>query len=124
VLNEPETIADPAQPVAVDRLKGDLAFRRLSFSYKPGVPVLKEVDVTIPAGTVCALVGPSGAGKTTFANLVPRFYDAVEGQLTIDGIDVRSMRFSDLRRNVALVSQDPVLFNDSIYHNLLLGRPD
>jgi subfamily B ATP-binding cassette protein MsbA len=124
VLSEPETIADPAHPAAVGRLKGDLAFRHLTFSYKPGVPVLKAVDVAIPAGTVCALVGPSGAGKTTFANLVPRFYDAVEGQLTIDGIDVRSMRFSDLRRNVALVSQDPVLFNDSIYHNLLLGRPD
>jgi len=124
VLSEPETIADPANPVPVGRLKGDLAFENLTFSYKSGVPVLKSVNVVIPAGTVCALVGPSGAGKTTFANLVPRFFDAVEGRLTIDGIDVRSMRFSDLRRNVALVSQDPVLFNDSIYHNLLLGRSD
>jgi subfamily B ATP-binding cassette protein MsbA len=124
VLQEPETISDPEQPVTVDRLKGDIAFHHVTFSYKPGVPVLSAVEVAIPAGTVCALVGPSGAGKTTFANLVPRFYDVVSGKLTIDGIDVRSMRFSDLRRNIALVSQDPVLFNDTIYHNLLLGRTD
>jgi subfamily B ATP-binding cassette protein MsbA len=124
VLDEPETIADPEHPVAVGRLKGALEFRNLTFGYKPGVPVLKAVDAVIPAGTVCALVGPSGAGKTTFANLVPRFYDAGEGQLLIDGIEVRAMRFADLRRNIALVSQDPVLFNDSIYQNLLLGRPD
>jgi subfamily B ATP-binding cassette protein MsbA len=124
VLNEPEAISDPENPVAVGRLKGDIAFRNVSFSYKPGSPVLQSVEVAIPAGTVCALVGPSGAGKTTFANLVPRFYDVESGKLTIDGLDVRSMRFADLRRNIALVSQDPVLFNDSIYHNLLLGRPE
>jgi len=124
VLNEPEAISDPPNPVPVGRLRGDIAFRQVGFSYKAGSPVLSAVDAAIPAGTVCALVGPSGAGKTTFANLVPRFYDVESGQLTIDGIDVRSMRFADLRRNIALVSQDPVLFNDSIYHNLLLGRPD
>ncbi|HEX3730348.1 MAG TPA: ABC transporter ATP-binding protein, partial [Opitutaceae bacterium] len=124
VLQEPETIADPADPVPVSRLRGDLAFEAVSFRYKPDTPVLTAVDARIPAGTVCALVGPSGAGKTTFANLVPRFYDVGEGRLTIDGLDVRSMRFADLRRNIALVSQDPVLFNDSIYHNLLLGRTD
>jgi subfamily B ATP-binding cassette protein MsbA len=69
-------------------------------------------------------VGPSGAGKTTFANLVPRFFEAGSGRLMVDGLDVRSMRFADLRRNIALVSQDPVLFNETIYANLLLGRPD
>jgi len=76
-----------------------------------------------PAGTVCALVGPSGAGKSTFANLVPRFYEVGTGSVTIDGLDVRAMRLADLRRNIAVVSQDPVLFNDTIYNNLLLGRP-
>jgi subfamily B ATP-binding cassette protein MsbA len=124
VLREPETIADPDRPVPVGRLRGDLAFEEVEFSYRPGIPVLKSIRARIPAGTVCALVGPSGAGKTTFANLVPRFFDVTGGRLTIDGIDVRSMRFADLRRNIALVSQDPVLFNDSIYHNLLLGRAD
>ena len=94
----------------------------MTFAYKPDEPVLSAVSVQIPAGTVCALVGPSGAGKTTFANLVPRFYEAGAGAVAIDGIDVRAMRIADLRRNIALVSQDPVLFNDTIYNNLLLGR--
>lgn len=122
VLNAPVTIADPVSPVAVGRLRGHLDFENVTFTYKEDIPALKEVTVRIPAGTTCALVGPSGAGKTTFANLVPRFYDAVAGRVTIDGIDVRDMRLADLRRNIALVSQDPVLFNDTIYNNLLLGR--
>ena len=74
--------------------------------------------------TVCALVGPSGAGKTTFANLVPRFYEVAAGRVTVDGHDVRALRLADLRRNIAVVSQDPVLFNDTIFANLLLGRAD
>jgi len=124
VLNEPVTIADPADPTTVGRLRGDLDFRDVGFFYKAGTPVLSAVSVRIPAGTVCALVGPSGAGKTTFASLVPRFYDVTSGTILADGIDLRSMRFSDLRRNIALVSQDPVLFNETLYNNLLLGRPD
>ncbi|MSU51712.1 MAG: ABC transporter ATP-binding protein [Opitutus sp.] len=122
VLNEPVLIGDPAQPTAVARLRGDLAFDRVSFAYKTDAPVLRDVSVRIPAGTVCALVGPSGAGKSTFANLVPRFYEAVAGSVAIDGIDLRAMRLADLRRNIAIVSQDPVLFNDTILANLQLGR--
>jgi ATP-binding cassette, subfamily B, bacterial MsbA len=124
VLNEPETIRDPDQPVAVGRLRGDIAFEAVDFAYKPNEPVLRAISARIPAGTTCALVGPSGAGKTTCANLVPRFYDPLGGRVTIDGIDVRSMRLADLRRNIAVVPQDPVLFNDTIYNNLLLGRVD
>ena len=126
VLNAPLEIADPAQPVPVGRLRGDLAFEGVSFTYgRDGdVPALRGVTARIPAGTVCALVGPSGAGKTTFANLVPRFYEAGIGAVTIDGLDLRAMRLADLRRNIALVSQDPVLFNDTVYQNLLLGRAD
>ncbi len=122
VLHEPVTIADPAQPVPVTRLRGDLAFAGVSFSYNGDAPALTAIDVRIPAGTVCALVGPSGAGKTTFANLVPRFYEAGAGAITLDGTDVRAMRLADLRRNIAVVSQEPVLFNDTVYNNLLLGR--
>jgi len=124
VLHEPNTLADPDEPVTVGRLRGDVAFAGVTFSYKPGEPVLRGISVQIPAGTVCALVGPSGAGKTTFANLVPRFYETGAGAIAIDGIDVRAMRVADLRRNIALVSQEPVLFNDTIYNNLLLGRQD
>jgi len=122
VLNEPLRIADPPDPAPVGRLRGDIAFSGVTFAYQPSEPVLRGVSAGIPAGTVCALVGPSGAGKSTFANLVPRFYEVGRGSVSIDGIDVRAMRLADLRRNIAVVSQDPVLFNDTIYQNLLLGR--
>ena len=124
VLNEPVIIADPAAPVTIGRLRGNLAFEGVTFAYQAGEPVLRDITAIIPAGTVCALVGPSGAGKSTFANLVPRFYEAGAGRVTVDGHDVRALRLADLRRNIAVVSQDPVLFNDTIYHNLLLGRAD
>lgn len=123
ILNEPVAIADPADPVKIGRLRGDVAFDRVTFSYGGDAPALHDVSVKIPAGTVCALVGPSGAGKSTFANLVPRFFEVEAGAVTIDGFDVRAMRLADLRRNIALVSQDPVLFNDTVFNNLLLGRP-
>ncbi len=123
VLHEPVTLADPASPAAVGRLRGSLSFRDVAFAYQPGNPVLEGVTVEIPAGTVCALVGPSGAGKSSFANLVPRFHDVTAGAVLVDGLDVRALRLADLRRNVAVVPQDPVLFNDSILANILLGRP-
>lgn len=124
VLNEPVTITDPTDPVKIGRLKGDVKFDQVTFSYKEGEPVLHGVSADIPAGTVCALVGPSGAGKSTFANLVPRFYEVTTGSVTVDGHDVRQLNTSDLRSNTAVVSQDPVLFNDTIYNNLLIGRAD
>jgi subfamily B ATP-binding cassette protein MsbA len=124
ILNEPVSIADPPDPIHVERLKGEIAFDRVSFSYTGAAPALRDVSIRIPAGTVCALVGPSGAGKSTFANMVPRFYDADTGSITIDGIDVRRMRLADLRRNVAIVSQEPILFNDTLYNNILFGRLD
>lgn len=124
VLHAPIAIGDPADPVPVTRLRGDIAFDQVTFAYQHGEPVLRDATISIPAGSVCALVGPSGAGKTTFANLVPRFYEVDAGCVTVDGHDVRALRLADLRRNIAIVSQDPVLFNDTIYNNLLLGRPD
>ena len=120
ILNEPLTITDPATPTSVGRFRGRINFEKVTFAYGE-TPALRNIDVSIPPGTVCALVGPSGAGKSTFANLVPRFYEVGVGAVTIDGLDVRSMRIADLRRNIALVSQEPVLFNDTIYNNLALG---
>ena len=126
VLHAPVSIADPARPTMIPggRLRGGVRFDGVSFAYAPGQPVLHDVTVDIPPGTVCALVGPSGAGKSTFANLVPRFFEASQGAVRIDGIDVRDLRLADLRGNIAVVSQDPVLFNETIRNNLLLGRPD
>lgn len=123
ILNEPVAIQDPPNPVHVDRLTGALTFEQVTFAYDKE-PVLRDISINIPAGTVCALVGPSGAGKSTFASLVPRFHDVAAGSVEIDGTDVRSMRLVDLRRNIAIVSQEPVLFNDTIYNNLLFGRLD
>ncbi len=124
VLHAPVAIVDTPAARPLARAHGALSFENVSFSYQPGELVLNDVSVLIPAGTVCALVGPSGAGKSTFANLVPRFFDPVAGRVTLDGHDLRSLRLADLRRNIAVVSQDPVLFNDTIYHNLLIARPD
>lgn len=123
ILEEPVTIADPEHPAHVGRLSGEIQFKDVSFSYAEN-PALRDVDITIPAGTVCALVGPSGAGKSTFARLVPRFYDTVSGAVKMDGTDIRDMRIADLRRNIAIVSQEPILFNDSVRNNILVGRPD
>ncbi len=123
VLHAPVAIADPETPRDIGTVRGDIAFDRVSFGYQTGETVLSDISVTIPADTICALVGPSGAGKSTFANLVPRFYEAGTGRVLIDGIDVRDMRLADLRRNIAVVSQETVLFNDTIYNNLMLGRP-
>ncbi len=126
VLHEPEPIADPAQPRSLGTARGEIEFRHVSFSYGGTAPddtVLRDVSVTIAPDTVVALVGRSGAGKTTFANLVPRFYEATSGQVLVDGIDVRDLRQTELRAAIAVVSQDSFLFNDTIYNNLLLGRP-
>jgi len=124
VLNTPVAIVDAPDARPLARAQGTLGFDHVSFSYHTGEPVLRDVSAVIPRGTVCALVGPSGAGKSTFANLVPRFFDPVQGRVTLDGQDLRALRLADLRRNVAVVSQDPVLFNDTIANNLLIARPD
>ncbi len=124
VLHEPVSITDPAEPLPFDRVRGDIIMDKVRFAYREGETVLKDVTVEIPAGTVCALVGPSGAGKSTFANLVPRFYETVSGHVKIDGTDVRDVSLADLRRHIGIVSQESVLFDDTIYANLLLSRPD
>lgn len=124
VLQAPVAIVDAVDAHPLPRAQGRLTFDKVGFSYQNAEPVLKDVSLDIPAGTVCALVGPSGAGKSTFANLVPRFFDPVAGRVLLDGLDLRSIRLADLRRNIAVVSQDPVLFNDSILNNLLIARPE
>ncbi|GAB4279743.1 MAG: lipid A export permease/ATP-binding protein MsbA [Opitutales bacterium] len=123
LLNEPIDIQDPENPVDVGTLQGNITFTDISFAYE-ATPVLHGVNESLQAGKTYALVGPSGAGKTTFANLIPRFYEACTGDITIDGINIRSMRLHDLRHHISIVSQDPVLFNDTVYNNILVGNPD
>ena len=124
VLQAPVAIVDAPAALPLPRATGELVFENVGFSYAASEPVLRDVSVRLPAGTVCALVGPSGAGKSTFANLVPRFFDPVAGRVTLDGHDLRQLRLADLRRAIAVVSQDPVLFNDTIFNNLLIARPE
>jgi len=124
VLQAPVAIVDAPAALPLPRATGELVFENVGFSYTASEPVLRDVSVRLPAGTVCALVGPSGAGKSTFANLVPRFFDPIAGRVTLDGHDLRQLRLADLRRAIAVVSQDPVLFNDTIFNNLLIARPE
>jgi subfamily B ATP-binding cassette protein MsbA len=124
VLQAPVAIVDAPAALPLPRATGELVFENVGFAYAASEPVLRDVSVRLPAGTVCALVGPSGAGKSTFANLVPRFFDPIAGRVTLDGHDLRQLRLADLRRAIAVVSQDPVLFNDTIFNNLLIARPE
>ena len=123
VLDEPNTIADPENPLKLpERVKGDITFRNVTFAYDAGKSVLRNVDVHIPAGQIVGLVGPSGAGKTTFASLLPRFYEVTEGAVLVDGVDVRDVTRHDLREQLSIVGQQALLFAGSIRENILLGR--
>ena len=123
VLHSVDTVPEAANPKSFQSVAGEIEFNNVTFSYDDEV-ALKSVNVMIKPSQVIALVGPSGAGKTTFANLVPRFYDAVEGNVRIDGIDVRELDKHELRAQIALVSQESLLFSDTIANNIRLGKPE
>ena len=123
VLHSVDTVPEAANPKSFQSVAGEIEFNNVTFSYDDEV-ALKSVNVMIKPSQVIALVGPSGAGKTTFANLVPRFYDAVEGNVSIDGIDVRELDKHELRAQIALVSQESLLFSDTIANNIRLGKPE
>src|SRR5699024_10053581 len=103
----------------IDVVHGELAFEHVSFSYAPGKEsVLRELSFRAEPGETVAPVGRSGSGKSTLAGLVPRFYDVSDGAIRLDGRDIREVRLSDLRRNIAMVSQEVILFNNTIAHNI------
>src|SRR5690606_3455916 len=114
---EPE-VADAAHPCPLPPGGGEVRFRGVRFSYGRPDPVLDGFDLTIAAGESVALVGQTGAGKTTVARLIPRFYDVEDGTITIDGADIRELRLRDLRRSVGIVFEDTFLFSDSIAANI------
>jgi len=106
------------------RARGNVVFERVSFAYGEGRHVLRDISLDVPVGTTVALVGASGAGKTTLANLLLRFYDPTNGRITLDGHDLRSLTLTSLRRNVALVPQEPILFSASVRENIAYSRPE
>ncbi|MDB6036298.1 MAG: hypothetical protein JWM99_139 [Verrucomicrobiales bacterium] len=103
---------------------GEVEFKKVSFQYEKDQPVLRNLDLRIPSGTIVALVGRSGAGKTTFASLLTRFYDPTRGEISLDGVDLREFKLDWLRRQVSVVLQDPVLFSGTIRENIAIGQPD
>ena len=124
---EPE-VADPKTPVPLAKpVRGEVRFEGVSFRYKAeeGTPwALQDLSLTLQPGEVVALVGPSGAGKTTVASLLPRFWDVTSGRITLDGLDIRSIRLDDLRGALGLVPQEPALFSGTIRENIAYGRPE
>ncbi|HET6736354.1 ABC transporter ATP-binding protein [Mycobacterium sp.] len=124
VLAERPGIKEPKHPVALTSVRGEVAFHDVQFSYVPDRPVLPDLSFTVPAGQTVALVGTTGAGKTTIAKLIARFYDPTSGSVTLDGVDLRDVSQSELRRHVVMVTQENFMFEGTVADNIRFGRPD
>lgn len=117
-------IFDEDGAIALENVRGDIEFQGVGFKYPDAEkPVLEDIDLQIPQGSHIALVGPSGGGKTTLCNLIPRFFDVTEGSITIDGTDIRKVKINDLRRHIGMVQQDVYLFSGSVADNIRYGSP-
>jgi ATP-binding cassette subfamily B protein len=124
LLDEPEEIADPAEPVPLENARGAVAFEDIAFRYTPDVPLIGDLSLDVEAGQTVAIVGPTGAGKTTLVNLLMRFYEIDDGRILVDGIDTRDMTRDNLRRTFGMVLQDTWLFHGTIRENIAYGRED
>ena len=123
VIETTSDIRDPEQPVALGRDIKTIGFHDVCFSYDE-IPVLSNINVDVARGQVLALVGMSGGGKSTLVNLIPRFFDVKKGSVSINGVDIRQVKISDLRKRIAIVTQEPILFNESVRDNIAYGNPD
>jgi ATP-binding cassette subfamily B protein len=124
VIDQPEDIADAPAAGELPAGDGRVVFERVTFGYDPARPVLHDVDLELAPGRVVALVGHTGAGKTTLASLIPRFYDIQAGRVTVDGVDVRDVTLASLRREIGVIAQDPFLFSATVRENIAFGRAD
>jgi len=115
-------VVDAPKAVSVTHLRGDIRYENVSFGYEPGTEVLHQIDLAIRPGETVAFVGPSGAGKTTLCSLLPRFYDVSAGRITIDGLDIREMTLTSLRRQIGIVQQDVFLFGGTLRENIVYGN--
>lgn len=123
VLEEEPSVPDPVNPTAFSSSKGEVEFEAVEFQYSTGPVILKKFDLKIPAGQTIALVGTTGAGKSTLAKLIARFYDPTRGTVRIDGVDLRQIANKDLRREIVMVTQEAYLFSGTVIENIQLGRP-
>jgi ATP-binding cassette subfamily B multidrug efflux pump len=124
ILDAPEQSADASPALTPTQVRGRVAFEDVSFSYDPSRPLIEHLDLVAEPGQTIAIVGPTGAGKTTLANLLLRFYDVDDGRITLDGVDVRDMRREDLRAQFGMVLQDTWLFGGTIRANIAYGAED
>lgn len=124
VLDTEPEIREIPDAIELPRIKGRVEFQNIDFSYQSGAQVLTQLSLVANPGEMVAIVGPSGSGKTTAANLIPRFYDPIGGSILIDGIDIRTVTLSSLRRQIGVVPQETVLFNGTVYDNILYGDLD
>lgn len=125
ILEEPPEIMEKESPQDLDRSVFDVRFEKVDFSYKSDEPpVLKDIDIHVEPGDVLALVGMSGGGKTSLVNLIPRFYESTEGRVLVGGRDVKDLSVKSLRRHISIVTQEPILFNESVKDNIRYGRLD
>ena len=125
ILTVSPEIASPAEPyIFAEPIKGNVRFEDVCFYYNQGEDVLTDINLDVPAGSTIALVGPTGVGKTTLVSLIPRFYDVIEGKVSIDGVEVREIELDQLHQSVSMVLQDVFLFHGTIRENILFGKPD
>lgn len=121
ILSAEPSIKEPEHPQTLSQFNDKIEYKHINFSYNENKQVLKNIELTIPKGKTIALVGQSGSGKSTFVDLLPRFYDVNSGEITIDGVNIRELSFYNLRELMGNVNQDPILFNDTIYNNIAFG---
>ncbi|MCH8157475.1 MAG: ABC transporter ATP-binding protein, partial [Nitrospinae bacterium] len=124
LLDTPEDVSDPPSPLPVERIRGNVEFKNVWFAYKEGEPVLKDISFSVKEGESLAVVGATGAGKSSLVNALCRFYDISAGDICLDGVSIRKMSKYDLRRQISLVQQDVFLFSGNILDNIRLGNPD
>jgi ATP-binding cassette subfamily B protein/subfamily B ATP-binding cassette protein MsbA len=123
-MEAPSVVEKPDAIVLPSDSRGEIVFDQVFFSYEDGGSVLEDIDLVIPPGKVVALVGPTGVGKTTLANLIPRFYDVISGRIMIDGRDIRDLNIKSIRQQISIVLQDVFLFHGTVRENILFGRQD
>jgi subfamily B ATP-binding cassette protein MsbA len=123
ILERKSDIVEAASPVIIQPEPHGIIFENVSFKYDKG-SVLRDINLNVKAGEIVALVGMSGGGKTSLVNLIPRFYEVIQGAVLIDNVDIRNASIASLRRQIAIVTQEPILFNDSVRNNIAYGNPD